>query len=201
MMQVSKLTAIVVSLLFASSVGRAQNWQYGVKVDLNYSTAIGNGLANKMNIGYSIGGWANYAITKRFKFQPEVSGVQYNYIKANDFDKYYKNDAGRIGANTKIRMAYLNVPLLLRYDIIPWVSVLAGPQVGVVFFRDENLRKDGVSAFKNAETSLIGGVQANLGICGIYGRFTQGLSNISNMGSRYKWESKHIDFGVAWRIK
>ncbi|MFT4017863.1 MAG: porin family protein [Agriterribacter sp.] len=201
MKQALKLTAIIALVFFSSQILLAQNWQYGVKVDLNYATVQGNGLKNKLNMGYGGGVWANYAITKRFKFQPELSLAQYNYTKSDDFDKYYKNDVGRVGANEKIRVANLNMPLLLRYDIIPWVSVLAGPQIGVAVFKDENLRKDGVSGFKNPDIGIVGGLQANLGSVGIFGRFTQGLSDINNVSAKYKWNSQRVEFGLSLRVK
>lgn len=201
MKHITKLTVIFALVFLSSQVIYAQNWNYGVKVDLNYSTARGKGMADKLSLGYSGGGWVNYALNKKFKVQAELTGVQYNYTRADDFDKYYKNDVGRADADPKIRLAYLNVPVLFRYDIIPRVSVLAGPQIGVAFFKDENLRKDGVTAFKNTETSVVGGVQVNLGTLGIYGRYTQGLSDISNMGNMYTWNSQHIDFGIALRIR
>ena len=106
-----------------------------------------------------------------------------------------------MGADTNIRLAYVNVPALLRYDIANWVTVMAGPHFGVGVFKVENLWKDGVTAFRNVETAAVGGVQVNLGTLSIYGRLTQGLSDISNMGDRCKWHSQHIDFGISLRIK
>jgi len=201
MMQGLKCT-IVVALLFSfCGTLQAQQWEYGVNVDLNYSYMNGKGMSSKMNLGYAGGVWANYAITKKLRFQPELSGAQYNYTKAGDFDKYYKNDVGRVDADTKVRLAYFNVPLLLRYDIFPMFSVLAGPQAGIVFFEDENLRKDGINAFRRPELSATGGFQFNFGSASIYGRFNQGLSNISNMGTKYNWYSGHIQFGLAVKIK
>ncbi|MCC6289389.1 MAG: PorT family protein [Chitinophagaceae bacterium] len=198
---VLKLTVIIVFVFFSSQTLEAQNWHYGVKADLNYAAAMGNGLKNKYTLGYGGGIWANYAITKKFKFQPELSLAQYNYTKGDDFDKYYKNDVGRVGADKKIKLAYVNLPLLLRYDIIRWVSVFAGPQIGIAVFEDENLRKDGKSGFKNTDVGVVGGVQANLGSVGVFGRFTQGLSNINNVSTKYKWNSQRAEFGIAIRIK
>ncbi|MFT4017997.1 MAG: porin family protein [Agriterribacter sp.] len=201
MKQALKFTAIIALIFFSFQTLQAQNWQYGVKVDLNYATVQGNGLKNKLTLGYGGGIWANYAITKKIRFQPELSLAQYNYTKSGDFDKYYKNDVGRVGANEKIRLANINMPLLLRYDIIPWVSVLAGPQIGVAVFKDENLRKDGVSGFKSTDIGIVGGVQANLGNVGIFGRFTQGLSDINNVSTKYKWNSQRVEFGLLLRVK
>ncbi|MFT3703349.1 MAG: porin family protein [Agriterribacter sp.] len=200
MMTTLKSTAVIL-LIFSSSHLCAQQWNFGGKFGLNYSSGMGNGFSSSYNLGYSGGVWATYAITKKFKFQPELEAAQYNYKKGDDFDKYYKNDVGRVGADSKIRLAYLNVPLLMRYEIIPLVSVMAGPQVGVVFFEDENLRKDGDNAFKRAEFSVNAGAQVNLGTFGVWGRFNQGISNISNVSTKYNWNSQHVSFGVSLRIK
>ncbi|MBX3254396.1 MAG: outer membrane beta-barrel protein [Chitinophagaceae bacterium] len=200
-MQVLRYTLIIV-LFFGGTVSLySQKLAYGVNLDLNYSSGSGKGLQDKMKPGYGGGIWINYPATKKLKLQPELWLTQYNYIKADDFDKYYKNNAGRIGARTKIRLANANLPLLLRYDIIPWIIVFAGPQIGIVVFEDENLRKDGVNAFRKTELSAVGGLEFNLGTVGVFGRYTQGVSNINNMDSRYQWKSQHIDLGISLRVR
>lgn len=200
-MQVLKYATVIALLFICSQNIYAQKMAYGVNVGLNYSSGYGNGLDGKLNLGYGGGIWSRYSISKTFKFQPELWLTQYNYTKADDFDKYYMNDVGRIGADTKIRLANINLPLLMKYEMMPWLSVFAGPQVGLVVFEDENLRKDGVDAFKKSELSLLGGAEVNLGSVGFFGRFTQGLSDISNMGNRYKWNSQHVDFGISLKIR
>ncbi|HEX5026643.1 MAG TPA: outer membrane beta-barrel protein [Agriterribacter sp.] len=193
--------AVVTFFLFASIRLHAQKWEHGVKFELNYSAAKGSGMNDSYSPGYSGGVWTTYAITEKIKLQPEFFASQYNYVKAGDFDKYYKNSLGRLSANDKIRLAYINLPLLFCYEIFPELSLLVGPQAGIVVFEDENLRKDGNNAFKNTEFSVNAGAELTLGTLGIYGRFNQGLSNISNMESNYKWQSQHIQFGVSLRIK
>lgn len=201
MRYILKSATAIVLFLVSTQLHAQKKWNYGAKFALNYSALNGEGVSNTLNLGYSGGVWASYAITEKFKFQPELEAAQYNYKKADDFDKYYKNDVGRVGADTKIRLAYVNIPLMLRYDIIPLVTVMAGPQAGFVFFEDENLRKDGVKAFKAPEFSINGGVQVNLGTVGIYGRVNQGISNINNVSTKYNWNSQHVSFGVSLRIK
>lgn len=201
MTQVSKLIAIMTFIFFSSRISLSQDLHYGVKVDVNYSTIQGNGIKNELNLGYGGGVWINYAVAPKIKLQPELSLTQYNYLKSEDFDKYYKNDVGRVGADKDIRLANLNVPLLLRYDIMPWISLLAGPQFGVTVFEDENLRKDGVKGFKNTNIGILGGVQATVGRAGIFGRFTRGLTNINNVSSKYKWNSRSLEFGLSLGIK
>lgn len=201
MKYILKSAAAIVLVFVSIQLSAQQKWNYGAKFGLNYSALNGEGVSNKLNLGYSGGVWATYNITKKFKFQPELEAAQYNYKKGDDFDKYYKNDVGRVGADEKIRLAYFNVPLMLRYDIIPLLSVLAGPQVGLVFFEDENLRKDGIDGFKRTEFSVNAGVQVNLGTFGIYGRVNQGLSNLNNVSTKYNWNSQYVNFGVSLRIK
>jgi len=201
MRKILNSVAVIALLFICIHVQAQKQWNYGIKFGLNYSGLHGEGVSNALNLGYSGGVWASYALSKKFKFQPELEAAQYNYKKGDDFDKYYKNDVGRVGADTKIRLAYLNIPLMFRYDIIKWVTVMAGPQAGIVFFEDENLRKDGVNAFKRAEFSVNAGAQVNLGTFGIYGRVNQGISNISNVSTKYNWNSQHVSFGVSFRIK
>ena len=47
---------IVVALLFSfCGTLQAQQWEYGVNVDLNYSYMNGKGMSSKMNLGYAGG--------------------------------------------------------------------------------------------------------------------------------------------------
>lgn len=200
-MQVLKYLLLITLCLLCHTQLIAQKWAYGVNLDLNYSTVNGKGLQHKMKLGYGGGVWATYSVTKKLKLQPELWLTQYNYTKAEDFDKYYKTDAGRVNANVKIRLANVAVPFLFRYDIIQWVSVYMGPQLSLTVFNDENLRKDGVKAFNPTELSVCSGLEVNLGTVGIFGRYMHGISNISNMSDKYRWNSQHADFGISLRIK
>jgi hypothetical protein len=56
-------------------------------------------------------------------------------------------------------------------------------------------------AFKRYEISANAGLQFNIGGVALYGRYNQGLNNINAIDSRYAWHSRHVQVGIAFRIK
>lgn len=194
-----KYTMVAFALLLTAAAN-AQTWHFGPKVDVNYSAIDGNGLKNKYSLGFQVGGFAEYNITKHWAIQPEVLYSWSQYRKADDFLTYY-NNYGRSAAGDKINLATISVPLLVRYNINKIISVLAGPQYSYLIYDDEDLLKNDRQAFKNSEISANAGVQVNLDRVGFYARYNKGLSNINDVDERYTWKASHIQVGMAVRIK
>jgi hypothetical protein len=187
-------------LLTITANAQTQKWHFGPKFDVNYSTIDGNGLKNKYSLGFQVGGFAEYNITKHWAIQPELLYTWSQYKKAGDFLTYY-NNYGRTGAGENINLASVSVPLLVRYNFNKTFSILAGPQYSYLIYDDEDLLKNDRQAFKNSEISANAGVQVNLEKVGFYARYNQGLSDINDIDERYTWKSSHIQVGMAVRIK
>jgi len=193
-----KYTMVAFALLLTAAAN-AQTWHFGPKLDVNYSTIDGNGLKNKYSLGFQVGGFAEYNITKHWAIQPELLYSWSQYRKAGDFLTYY-NNSGRSAAGDKINLATVSVPLLVRYNVNKIISVLAGPQYSYLIYDDEDLLKNDRQAFKNSEISANAGVQVNLDKMGFYARYNKGLSNINDVDERYTWKASHIQVGMAVRI-
>ena len=56
-------------------------------------------------------------------------------------------------------------------------------------------------AFKRYELSANAGLLFNIGGVALYGRYNQGLNNINAIYSQYAWHSRHVQIGIAFRIK
>ena len=186
--------------MLCATVSQAQQWHFGPKLDLQYSGLKGNGVKSSVSPGWQAGAFAELQFNKNWGLQPELVFSWSRYKKAGDFLTYY-NNYGRSNASEKITLAYVRVPVLLKYHYNNTFSFLAGPQYGYRVFEDENLLKNSVDAFKKYEVSGIGGVQVNISNVGFYARYKLGLSNINDIDDRYKWTSKHIQVGVAVSIK
>jgi hypothetical protein len=191
--------ALVCATLLLTAVANAQTWHFGPKLDANYSALKGNGIQNKFSPGLQAGGFAEYNINKHLAIQPELLYTWNVYKKGSDFLTYY-NNSGREAAGNNIRIAYVSVPLLVRYNMNKVLSFLVGPQYSLKVFDDEDLIKEGKEAFKNSEVSANLGVQVNLENVGFYARFNKGLNDINNVDDRYTWKSNHIQVGIAVRI-
>jgi hypothetical protein len=90
----------------------------------------------------------------------------------------------------------------MKYNLNKYLSLLAGPQYSFMLFDAESLLNDNKGiAFKRYEISANAGLQFSIGSVALYGRYNLGLSNINNIDDRYAWHSRHIQAGVAIRIK
>lgn len=191
---------LLCSALLLTFVANAQTWHFGPKLDVNYSGLKGNGIKNKFSPGFNIGGFAEFNFNKHWAIQPELLYTWSPYKKSDDFTTYYVN-SGRSAAGTDIRLAYVSVPVLLRYNFNKVLSVMAGPQYGYLVYEDEDLLKEERKAFKKGEVSANAGVQVNLENVGFYARFNKGISDINDVDDRYTWRSNHVQVGIAVRIK
>lgn len=191
---------IVCALLISATVSQAQQWHFGPKLNLQYSGIKGKGIKSSLSPGWQAGAFAEMQWNKQWGLQPELLFSWSRYKKADDFLTYY-NNYGRSNASQNISIAYISVPVLLKYHFNNTLSFLAGPEYSYRVFIDENLLKNNADAFKKYELSANAGVQVNIANVGFYARYNMGLSNINDIDDRYDWKSKHIQVGVAVAIK
>jgi len=140
--------------------------------------------------GSSIGASANFRISSLMAFQPEIFYVMkgFAYGKGLVFD-----DAGNVlGANERfLSVDYLEVPVLLRFDLAPerliMPHVLIGPAFSVKQRERYEVRGTGATSYetdnlKKFDTGIVlgAGIEFGQGLNGwmIEGRFTHGLSPI-----------------------
>jgi Outer membrane protein beta-barrel domain len=187
-------------LLLLGILTKAQTWHYGAKADINLSGISGNGMSSSFVSGAQIGGFLEIDKDKKWGLQPELLFTQSNSKKGGDFLVYY-NTNGNYYAEDNIKLSYLNIPVLLRYNLTSFLTVLAGPQVGFLLYDNESLRQDGQGAFKKYEVSGNAGLQFNISSVALSARYNVGLSNINDIDNRYKWTSRHLQLGIAIKIK
>lgn len=194
----SFLGTLVIALVHAQTV--VPGWHFGVKADVNFSTISGKGMASGYSVGGQAGGYAEYVINKDWSIQPEILFTQNNTKKGSDFMTYYNTDGNPFAA-ADIKLAYISVPVLLKYNINKSFSLLAGPQYGMLLVDAESLLRSGDGkAYKKSEISGNLGAQFNVGRVGLYGRYNIGISDINNIDNRYAWRSSHIQLGIAVKV-
>jgi len=195
--------AIFFSVILHAQTKSDPDWHFGIKGDVNLSNINGNGMPGSYTTGFQFGGFAEKAFNNKWSVQPELLFSQNNTkVDVTNFLVYYTPPQGNVFAASNIKLGYISVPVMLKYNINKYFSVLAGPQYSQMLFDAESLLKDDKGiAFKRYEVSVNGGAQVNLGSVAIYARYNQGLTNINNIDSRYKWNSSHIQFGIAVKVK
>ncbi|MEN7548724.1 porin family protein [Rapidithrix thailandica] len=127
-----KKTLLTVAVtLFAMVLAHAQV-SGGLKAGLNVNTL--NNYDHKLSafynvdidykLGYHVGIYANVNIIDKISLQPEVlystQGVKSVYAT---YEAGYKE---------KLHLDYLNIPVLVRFNVSPVINVYAGPQLGII---------------------------------------------------------------------
>jgi hypothetical protein len=193
----AKIIFPLLAALFISSASMAQ-FHIGIKGGTNITKVNGHSFKEKFEYGYHVGAFAEIGLGEKFALQPEVLFNQYSSTLDSNYNNIYK-DVFTSG-QSKVKLNYLSIPLLLNYKVIPkFLSLQVGPQYSILMKQDKNLLQNGADAFKNGDFSMLGGVQFQLSAIRITGRYAIGLNNISDIDDKDQWKSQgfQVSLGLA----
>jgi hypothetical protein len=193
----AKILLPLFAALFFSSALMAQ-FHIGIKGGTNVTKVDGVSFKDKFTYGYHIGGFAEIGLGEKFGIQPEVLFNQYSTTVDSNYNNIYKDIF--TSGQSKVKLNYLSVPVLLNYKLIGnFLSLQAGPQFSVLMKQDKTLLQNGADAFKKGELSMLGGVQLKLSAIRITGRYAIGLNDINDIDKQDKWKSQgfQVSLGLA----
>jgi hypothetical protein len=186
-------------------VAQAQSFNLGVKVGGNLNKIESNSFSDGFKFAYHAGAFAEINFNKKWGIQPEVIWNQMGGVPSN-FQTVY-GQATNVNINSLInrenvfKLNYLSIPILLRYTTAGGLFTLnVGPQFGVVLQQDKTLLQNGQDAFTGGDFSMVTGLQLNLLMLRIYGRYNIGLKNINNIDQRDKWTSQQVQVGLGIKL-
>lgn len=190
----TKLLTLVL-LAFICVPGFSQTFKLGLKGGANFGKISGKAFTDEYKLGYHIGAFATLGFTSKFAIQPEVLFSQISADTANSFGQAYQfSNIKNAKFNTLI------IPIMLNYNVNPFITLQVGPQFGVVLDKNKTLFNNGKEAFKSGDFSLVGGIQLNLLKFRIYGRYVSGLTNMDNIGNEDTWKASSIQLGLGFTI-
>jgi hypothetical protein len=168
----------VFTLIFFQT--NAQN-HFGVKggISLNKTQIKGkaplNGLETEFNIGYHFGVFYRAGLTERLSLIPEL---QFSMKGAKYVDEYY--------GDVKVKVGYLELPVLLSCKVIDKLSIEAGPYVAL------NV-SDEFGIFEDLDAGAIAGLRFNISEkLGVVGRYCYGITAASKISFR---DSNNVPMG------
>ncbi len=185
----------VVLVAFASTGVFAQGIQLGVKGGTNIFKIQGQSFDQQFRFGYSLGGFAEINLNKHFGIQPELMWNQSKTQTTGDFNVIYQGSSF-----TNVTLNYLSVPVLLNFRPTKVLSILAGPQFGILLSQNDNLFISTKEAFKKGDFSVVGGAQLNLAWFKLGARYFIGLNNLNDLGSQDKWTNQGFQLYAGIRI-
>lgn len=188
------LMTLCASALLAQGIG------FGIKGGVNIAnTDISSDqftLDTKSKLGFHGGVFVNLMFSDKLGIQPEV-------LYSLQGSKY---DISSVDG--KLTLGYVNIPLLVRYNINEMISLHVGPQFGLLMSAEEEFDGDTADVkddFKSSDISGAFGVEFDLPMkIGFGARYVLGLSNtLTNDGSFGNAELKNstIQVYVKFRIK
>jgi hypothetical protein len=155
---------------FASTTAFAQKFELGAKAGANISNFTGTrswqNVKTTSLVGYHFGGFVSFFLGNNLALQPEL-------LFSSQGAKFES-----AGQTTNQKVAYINVPVLLKYRSNGGFYLEAGPQIG---FRTGESSASVDSLAKSTDISLAGGLgyHSKIGL-GIGARYTAGLSKVGD---------------------
>ena len=190
-----KIIPLAFCLFCTTKFTIAQSFHFGLKAGANLQKIDGIPFKDKFTFGYQAGAFAAVGITSKIGIQPEVLFSSVNADTASQFSTVYG-----FKQVDKVKLNYLDIPILLNIKAAPFLTIQAGPQFSVLIDKNESLLKNGETAFKRGNVSGVAGLQFNLTKFKIYGRYVTGLSNQNNVNNTDEWKNKNIQVGIGFKI-
>jgi len=114
----NKIVLFLLTSIFITAVSQAQEIKFGVKGGLNLSTLSGD----SPNIS-GRGAVLEVKFNDKFALQPELLYSEQGASAEN---------GQLVNIETKLRLNYINIPILAKYYLTKGLSVEAGPQLGIL---------------------------------------------------------------------
>ena len=190
-----KIITLAICLFCVTKFTVAQNIHFGVKAGANFQKIQGIPFKEKFTFGYQAGAFAAIGFTSKIGIQPEILFSSVNADTATQFSTVYgfkKID--------KVKLNMLDIPILLNIKAAQFLTIQAGPQFSVLIDKNQNLLKNGETAFKQGNISAVAGLQFNLTKFKIYGRYVAGLKNLNNVNNSNEWRNRNIQVGIGFKI-
>ncbi len=181
-------------LISTISMNAQAGFRFGIKAGANADKIAGQTFKEGYNLSYHVGGFAEIDLTKKIGIQPELLWSQSTTSKATGLPAIYQS------LPNDIKLDYLQIPVLLRYNVTSMFTLLAGPQFSVLVNHKNNLLQNGETAFKQGDFAMVLGGQFNLKMLRVYGRYNIGLQNINDYDDKNKWTNQQIQLGVGIRL-
>lgn len=190
-----KFIAVLVTILIMHSA--SAQFRIGAKVGTNIVKIDGISFKDKFSYGYHLGGFMKIGLTpnKKLSLQPEVMFNQYSTTIDSSYKAIYQNVFS--SNQSRVRLNYLAVPVLLNYKLLGPISIQAGPQFSILMDQNRNLLQNGADAFKKGDFSMIAGAQIQVAKIFLTGRYVVGLSNINDIDNKDKWKSQVFQLSVG----
>lgn len=174
-----KKLLLFILVLGYSFYGFSQDAKYGVRTGINVSNLNFDEISlpdNQHRNGYVIGFFAEYSLSAKVSFSPELQ---------------FSAEGAKI---EPLNLDYIQAPILFDFKLAPRLFFEVGPQVGL------KISKVGDN-MKGLAFSGVGGFSYNITpMIFIDARYTYGFTNIFDNSFGYKAINSNMQFGVGYKF-
>ena len=188
------------------------SWKGDAVQSLNNIVDATNGyVSTKARTGFHVGAYASVPITEKFAFEPELLYSQKGYAMRGDIAITALKFLG-INAKAEVQADYIDVPLLMKAELAPGLSVYAGPQVSfllrnrlhlstsVLGFSIYNRNLDMTDNFNKTDIALSGGLAYKFSNgFKIQAGYDHGLSKV-DANENFKSYNRVVKVGVGFEF-
>jgi len=184
-------------VLFFVTSASAQ-FGYGVKAGINISNHKTTGEGINVNtsplVGLHIGAYGHYFILEPLAVQGELLFS----MKGSKWDDPYFSGKDKVN--------YLDIPVLVRCQVLEYLNVHAGPQLGIMVsakqISDDGDKVDIKEYYKGTDFSLVFGVEGNLPHnINVTIRYLLGLSTINTEAEYWEeWKNTVWQISIGYRL-
>lgn len=192
-MKTKKLFLAGAMLFMTFSGALAQQSQFGIKAGVNYSTLSGNDMGETDYLpGFHAGLIAEFKLSPKFALQPELlyslEGAESSLDM--EIDEFF------FSSEQKLKLGYINLPVMAKFYVSEDFSFQAGPQVGYLvsakneyefssnFSEDFDMNESGTEDIKEELKKISFGLNFGMGYefsnLFLQARYHLGLSDISD---------------------
>lgn len=203
--------ALVLVLLFSSSLFAQGITGKGIKLGLNFANWVGDDadifqdqgidMDKKMEIGFAFGGFLTYEVNEMFAIQPEIlysmQGVK------------YEGTVQGVDMTSTNTLTYIQVPILAKFNLSMESNIkpniFLGPQLGLLLTAKTKAKSDGLEvegdikdATKSIDVCLVFGAGVQFDQISIDARYNMGLTSFDEGGDDLKNSVISIMLGYSY---
>jgi len=192
--------------VFAFGFMNAQEVSFGAKAGLNIANLSGDVEDTESLMGLHVGAFAEINFSERFSFQPEL-------LYSMQGAKMEESELG-VTMESKLKLGYINLPLMVKFYAAENFFLEAGPQVGFLMSAKSEWETSGGGAslsgdedvkddFKSIDFGLNFGLGYNFTEnLSVGARYNLGLSNIADVDDSddFKINNSVIQVSVGYRF-
>ena len=120
-----KIAIALMCMIVATGAAMAQKtFTFGPKVGVDYTHMWGEDVEHGGQINYQAGVFMEYRFNDKFSIAPEV-------VFAAQGGKFDWIDSEAIKVTTTENLNYVNIPVMLKFYVVPKFSIDFGPQLGI----------------------------------------------------------------------